>query len=248
MSRPIFSLPPKDSPADTRRSAPSSPARKWSTRSPLAPARSCTASPTTRIPFRWPPDAPCCAICRRRNLVEAADSSRSRHSSRPLQASPRDLAHRRSRRRRPRHRPALGRGIRCRQIDQAPFPARSEFLGTRRRGRPETRPARLPHARQRRRHLAATIFFLRPQRSSRQDQIAWSVEHTGSVHPRSNVAPPSLRHRSGGCPAGVSPAALTWTRNQSPRMSKELLSARLISTNTSHVFNRLPPDLRLIPA
>ena len=79
-------------------------------------ARSCTASPTTRIPFRSPPDAPCCVHLQMQNLVEAADSSRpgtaaAQTSSKALESSAnggsvgdvRGI------------RPALGRGIRRRQ-------------------------------------------------------------------------------------------------------------------------------------
>ena len=51
--------------------------KKSSTPSPLGQGHSCTASPTTRILFRWPPGEQYFDICSRASLVEAADSSRS---------------------------------------------------------------------------------------------------------------------------------------------------------------------------
>jgi hypothetical protein len=125
----IFWSPPKDFPADMRRSAPSSPARKLSTPLPRVPVRFSARLHLQRASHF--------AGCRTRRaaasageeLVEAADSSAPVRQRRNSNRRSKPCVTRNSRGRRSRHRAALGRRVRCRQASKRPFPATANFSG-----------------------------------------------------------------------------------------------------------------------
>ena len=116
-----------------------------------------------------------------------------------------------------------------------PFPPEQNFRRTRRRRRPEARPARLSHARQRRRHLRAITFFWPPRPSSRRTRLPGRSISSSAVDPRSQSSVGGHSTHSVAVPGG--------SEVVSPPPTAKLISAPILP-----VFNRLPNDLRLTPA
>ena len=135
------------------------------------------------------------------------------------------------------------------KASKRPFAPKSKFRGTRRRRCLQARTARLPHARQRRRHPRRPPSSGSSSRHHpRSDRLV--RRPTFSVHPRSKVARESRVTKQPCDLANVAPASRRLSGGRpalrlAPATAPEL---ELMSPSNSRAFNRFPLDLRLIPA